>query len=359
VLLISIPTHADETAPAGSGHAAVQTAMPCPAVTYALEFNRVFNLELSLSGLHALPEPEMTACRLSWKIESEDRVRYAEYLPAGVTLEPPSPTSLEARISVTLKDGAAPNRLPVDCADILVGEQPRTLAIAMSELVRTALNAAVAASLERQRAELHTLLSQQGSGKTEAGQRKPAKPDRTDRSFRPHGAEIRARTELRLAAGGLLMLTAEGNRLSVGGELASYTRAGNSWRWAFEGAYNPNQIQTDFGALHVGNLGLSIGADVHAERAPELHVGPRLHAAILAAQGQSILGLPEAVHYGLGVALGARGDLAVPLATYLRVRTTVELAWTLREALFTAGGRTAFSYAGLQLAWGVGMVVSL
>jgi len=354
LLLLSALGHADysEATPA-----AAEAAAPCPSAAYAIELNRAFGLELALSGLRAVPEPLTARCELGWRIESADSARNNEFLPAQVGLEPPSVDALEAQVSVTLKGARAPNRLPVDCADLPVDARPRTLAIAMSELVRTSLNAAVAASLERQHRELRSL--QRASRAFQKRDSQPRKRDARAESLSAPTGETHKPTGWRLAAGSLVLLTAEGKRISVGGELAAYASVSGNWRWAFEGAYNPNQLVTEFGALRVGNLGLSAGADLHTARAPELQFGPRLHLAVLGAQGQSILGLPEATHYSWGLALGARGDLGVPLAAYLRIRTTVDLAWTLRPALFTAGGRAAFSYAGLQLAWGLGLVVTL
>lgn len=340
---------------------AVQQELSCELMHDATKLRHVLDVELTMLNLRvaslAGESPGRFALSVSTPNESENATDQP-FLPIRARLlQDCDAASNRAELSVQLAGAPQPVERPIDLSDVPGEARTRTLAVAVVELIRTTLNAAQAEALRRARAELERqhekLRSERAKLSRSRGRSQRSLEPQEPRTESPGGTPLKAGA-FRLGASGLATLAFDGPGQMFGGEISASLRQSGFWRWSLEASHLRTSPTTSFGRLDVARWGIALGGDWNATTVPALTLGPRASVVALFAQGQSRLNVPEDRQTGLGVSVGGRTSLEVAVTRNLVVRSTLDVGAAVWGTIFTAGGREAFNYEGLQAIWGIG-----
>jgi hypothetical protein len=255
-----------------------------------------------------------------------------------------------ATLEAGVPDAAVPVRRVVDLTDVPPEARVRTLAVALAELIRTTRNAAEAAALRKKREELASLAERlERSAPSPAPEPPPAPPE--------NEREVVLLTpgHVRVGVGGLVTLGFSGPGQSLVGELGANLGHSRTFRWSLEASYARSSVDTPFGDLRVQRWALALGGDFGFAKAKGLLIGPRIVGLELLGRGRSKLEIEEDQQSGPGLGLGLRVSFEVPVTHSVFLKSTLDAGAAVWSMTFTAGGRQAFAYDGLQAAWGIGV----
>lgn len=343
---------AEELAPQGTSESPVESTASvttCDAAHLdAAAFNQALTLELSLLGLHLYPEtsPGSLLEEVDWQARTVSE-RTIGHLGAHWMCEN-AQQAVRLLVFLESPEGGQRSERFVATEDIAPEAVHRTLAIALSELLRTSLVSQQQALLKKQAEEV-------------ARQRRELEVRSQEKAVQAEVPDPRRTRlgDLQMALSGILSETIATNGVLLGGEVGLSFQHFQAWRWAVESSWSRGSFESPLGDLAVDKWGLSVGGDFHFRGLESLQVGPRVQMHCFSAQGESLLGFDEARQRGYGLSLDVRGSFELSLGRHWLVRMSVDTGPILRSMTFTAAGHPIYDFQGLYLQGGLGAVFRL
>jgi hypothetical protein len=251
------------------------------------------------------------------------------------------------------KDKLLPGQMErlITARDIPEQAFPATLAIALSELARSALMAHQenvlqrrAEALDRQRQDLELR-----KAKLDAARSTPGRDETVETGLIP---PVGTRGDIQ-AALGIIAAESIPYQPMFGFELGLSYQQFAVFRWSAEGSFVLGGVETPLGTLDLLRSGISLGGDFHLQGLPALEVGPRVQVHLLSGQGHSRRGFDEVRQWGYALSGSLRASLEIAASRSVVLRSSFEVGPVLRSMTFTAAGQTAYAFEGAWFAWGL------